>query len=150
LLQKSSSHCFLGEVGADGHAGLPWSSITFLIKEINPVELLLGGKKYDTFIIIQSLGIGRSLAMHTIGLSATAISSTAAIETMVILPLPPLICWLSDRTGRQRFLAICYFVGTSGMLILSVSIEVWHFWIASAFMAIMFIHKYEPWVSFGN
>ena len=50
LLQKSSSQCFLGEVGADGHAGLPWSSITFLIKEINPGDLLLGGKKYDIFI----------------------------------------------------------------------------------------------------
>ena len=82
--------------------------------------------------------LGRSLAMHTIGLSAAAISSTAAIGAMFTIPLPPLIGWLSDRTGRKRFLAICYLVGSFGMFILSVSAAVWHFWIASAFMSVMF------------
>ena len=82
--------------------------------------------------------LGRSLAMHIVGLSATAISSTAAVGAIVTLPLPPVIGWLSDRTGRKRFLAICYIFGTLAMLILSVSTEVWHFWVASAFMSIMF------------
>ena len=82
--------------------------------------------------------LGRSLAMHTIGFSATAISSTAAIGAMFTIPLPPLIGWLSDKTGRKRFLATCYFVGPIGLLMLSVSTAVWHFWIASAFMSVMF------------
>ena len=89
--------------------------------------------------ITMYLGIlGRSLAMHSIGLSAAAISSTVAFGAMVIIPLPPLIGSLSDRTGRKRFLALCYLVGTLAMLILSVSIKIWYFWIASAFMSVMF------------
>jgi MFS family permease len=82
--------------------------------------------------------MGRSLAMDELGFSAGAISSTEAIGGAVMLPLLPLVGWLSDRVGRKRFMILCYLAGAAGLLVLAASVSLWHFWIAASLLAFLF------------
>jgi AAHS family 3-hydroxyphenylpropionic acid transporter len=82
--------------------------------------------------------MGRSLAMDELGFSAGAISSTEAVGGAVMLPLLPLIGWLSDRVGRKRFMILCYLAGAAGLLVLAASVSIWHFWIAASLLAFLF------------
>lgn len=98
--------------------------------------LLLGASLVAATALFVSM-LGRSLAMNDLGFVAAAISSTGAIGGAVVLPLPPLIGWLSDRVGRKRLLALCYLAGTAGLSVLAVSVSLWHFWVAASLMAIL-------------
>jgi MFS family permease len=76
--------------------------------------------------------LGRPLMMDSLDFGATAIASTGAVGSLVILPLPILIGWLSDRLGRKPFLALCYLLSAIGLVALAFSSELWHFWAAAA------------------
>ena len=81
--------------------------------------------------------LGTSLAMNELIFVSAAISSTGAIGGAVTLPLSPLVGWLSDRVGRKRLLAVCYLAGTVGLLVLAVSISLWHFWVAASLVSVL-------------
>jgi MFS family permease len=81
--------------------------------------------------------LGTSLAMNELGFVSAAISSTMAVGGAVTLPLPPLIGWLSDRVGRKRLLALCYLAGTVGLLLLAVSVSLYHFWVANSLLSVL-------------
>ena len=83
--------------------------------------------------------LGTSLAMNELIFLSAAISSTGAIGGAVTLPLSPLVGWLSDRVGRKRLLAVCYLVGTVGLLVLAASISLWHFWVAASLVSVLSI-----------
>jgi len=86
---------------------------------------------------IPSLGwFGRSLTMDQLGFLAAAISRTEAIGGAVVLPMPPLIGWLSDRIDRKRCLAISFLAGTVSLLILSASATLWHFCLSISLLAV--------------
>lgn len=76
--------------------------------------------------------LGRSLGMSDLGFDATAIASTEAVGGLVTLPLPFLFGWLSDRSGRKKFLFICYMSGLLSLVGLIVSTTLWHFWVVMA------------------
>jgi MFS family permease len=98
--------------------------------------LLLGGTVAVSAGFVRVLGT--SLAMEELGFSAAAISSTGAVGGAVVLPLLPLVGWLSDRLGRRRFLALSYLGGTVGLLVLAVSVSLWHFWVAACLVSVLF------------
>jgi MFS family permease len=81
--------------------------------------------------------LGASLALDELGFGAAAISSTGAVGGAVILPLPPLVGWLSDRLGRRRFLALCYLSGTMGLLVMAAAVSLWHFWVGVALVSVL-------------
>lgn len=74
--------------------------------------------------------LGRSLHMSALGLTATAISNTAAIGSAASLPLPLVIGSWSDRVGRTRFLLLGYVASAVGIVLLAPSTSLWHFWVA--------------------
>lgn len=76
--------------------------------------------------------LGTSLSMQSLGFRATAITSTAAVSGLVTIPAVQLFSRLSDRYGRQGFIALCYLFGGAGMLLLVVATKLWHFWFAAA------------------
>jgi MFS family permease len=81
--------------------------------------------------------MGRSLAMNDLGFAAAGISSTGAVSGAVTLPLSPLSGWLSDRVGRKRLLVLCYLAAVGGLLLLTVSVSLWHFWAVASLMYAM-------------
>lgn len=80
--------------------------------------------------------IGRSLAMTELGFTSATVSFTVAISGAITLPLPVLISWLSDRVGRKPVIAICYFAGAIGLLVLAISVSLWHFGVAASLMTL--------------
>ncbi|MBN1247452.1 MAG: MFS transporter [Anaerolineae bacterium] len=78
----------------------------------------------------------RSLLMNSQAFSAIAISTVAAIGSVVQLPLPTLFGWLSDRTGRKRYVALSRFTGILGLAALLAASRGWHFYTASVLGAI--------------
>jgi MFS family permease len=81
--------------------------------------------------------LSRSLVMDDLGFGATAISSTAAIGGAATLPVPALLGWLSDRTSRKRLLVVCCLTGAVGLLTLTASASLWHFWAASSLINVL-------------
>lgn len=76
--------------------------------------------------------LGTSLSMHALNFSPGAITSTTAVGGLVTIPVTFLIGSLSDRLGRKGLLMLSYLLAAGGILILSVSSELWHFWLAAA------------------
>jgi MFS family permease len=83
--------------------------------------------------------LGRSLIMNERGFQTAAISSTAAVAGAISIPLFLLLGWLSDRVGRKRFIGLCYFTYSMGMLVLALSASLWHFYIFSSALAFMYV-----------
>jgi MFS family permease len=87
--------------------------------------------------------LGRSLSMNALGYPAAAISSTVAVSNLLALPLPLLLGWLSDRCrrtdrGRKLLLALGYLLASLGLVGLSLSSSLWHFWIAAALITLSY------------
>jgi MFS family permease len=104
----------------------------------------LGGIFYILFVatvfsqVIFFIGrMGISLIMNNLNYAATAIASTATIGGAVIMPIPLLAGWMSDRLGRKRLLMLFYIIGSAGMYLLSVSVSLWQFWISFALVSIV-------------
>jgi MFS family permease len=80
--------------------------------------------------------LGTSLDMNWLNFSASDITSTTAVGGLIALPLSPLVGWLSDRFNRKILLGICFLSGACGMVVLAISISLWHFWIAAGLLSI--------------
>ena len=80
--------------------------------------------------------LGRSLLMHSLNFGAMAISSTGAISGVVAMPIPLIMGWLSDRTGRKIYMILGYLSGMGCLLILAASTSLWMFFIAAILQAL--------------
>lgn len=76
-------------------------------------------------------GLGSPLVMVELGYDAAAVSSVIAVSSLITLPLPLILGWLSDRAGRKRFIVICYAVGALGILMLVPAAALWQFWLSA-------------------
>jgi len=76
--------------------------------------------------------LGESLYMNSLNFSLADITGVAAVGALVSLPVIPYAGRLSDRLNRKLLLALCFFIGGGSLIILSMSTQLWHFWVASA------------------
>ena len=76
--------------------------------------------------------LGRPMAMRALGFDATAITSTVAASGFVVLLLPFMAGWLSDRLGRRPLLLLFCAVVSLGAGVLSLAVDVWQFQLAAA------------------
>jgi DHA1 family multidrug resistance protein-like MFS transporter len=74
--------------------------------------------------------------MDGLGFSATAIASTGAVSGAVGLPLPFVTGWLSDRVDRKPLLAVCYIAAAAGLVLLTGSTSLWHFWVVFSLIGV--------------
>lgn len=70
----------------------------------------------------------RSFAMNDQGFSSFEIASTGVVGGLIGLPLPLLMGWLSDKTGRKTFLYAGYLIALAALVMLAFSNALWHFW----------------------
>jgi MFS family permease len=75
--------------------------------------------------------------MEEMGFSAKAISSAAAVGGIVALGASLLAGWLSDRIGRKWLLAVCYFGGAVGLIVLVVATSLVHFWAVAVLLSLV-------------
>jgi MFS family permease len=92
------------------------------------VMFLVGSILVNTANYVAALG--RPLVMAGLDFDMTAISSTMGISGLLNLPLPFLMGWLSDRTGRKSVLLVCYLAVALGVGVLGASTTIWHFWLS--------------------
>lgn len=85
-----------------------------------------------SFVIV----LGRSLLMGEMAFNAADISLTGAVSGLISMPLPLLMGWLSDRTGRKVYLVLAYLVGVASLALLAGSNSLWHFATVMALQAI--------------
>jgi SET family sugar efflux transporter-like MFS transporter len=67
--------------------------------------------------------------MNELEFGALAISSTGAVGGLIALPIPLLMGWLSDRSGRKIYLYLGYLACAASLAVLSVSTSLWNFYI---------------------
>jgi MFS family permease len=97
---------------------------------------LLAGRLVAT--AAQFLGIlSRALTMEELGFAAVAISSAGAVGGAVSLGLSLLAGWLSDRVGRKWPLAVCYFGGAVGLVVLTAATSLFHFWAVAVLLSMV-------------
>jgi MFS family permease len=80
--------------------------------------------------------LARPLIMNGLGFAASDISNTFTVSGLVSLPLPFLVGWLSDRTGRKQLLIAGYMLASLGMLVLIGALHPVQFWLSSSLIAL--------------
>jgi MFS family permease len=83
--------------------------------------------------------IGRSFAMDNLQFTSSAITSTVVVGSVIMLPFPLLIGWLSDKIRRKLLMLLCYISYALSLLLLAFSKTLFHFWISAAFMQIGYV-----------
>jgi len=132
-------------------AGLLWTerrAATSRSTETAPARKEAGLGRSFHLLFVASLGaavasfvffLGRSFVMADLGFDAAALSSAGVIGGVVALPVPLMAGWLSDRLGRERFVAFSFLATTMGLLALCASTALWHFWAASMLFTLSFV-----------
>ncbi len=89
-----------------------------------------------TWAVFSAPGVIRPLIMDRLHFDATAISSTIGLASMVALPIPFIMGWLSDRVGRKSLLIFCCVANAAGLLLFLPAALIWHFWLASTIQSL--------------
>lgn len=104
-----------------------------------PVPLVAFGRTYfallvAALLIATAVNVGRlgiSLSMEALRFSPAAVASTATVSGLITMPITLAIGFLSDRLGRQRFLAAGYLLAAAAAVALALAQTLWHFWLAA-------------------
>jgi MFS family permease len=97
----------------------------------NRTFLLLFCASVIIHIANSQISLTKPLMMDNLHFDATAISSAGAIGTLVGLPLPFFVGWLSDRLGRKPFIVLSYLTQVVSLFILTSGSTLPHFWMIS-------------------
>lgn len=81
--------------------------------------------------------LARPLIMTELNYDTSAITTAAAVGSLITLPLPLIVGWLSDHVGHKRVIVASFIAPIAGLLVLAGAIEVWQFWLASILQTIM-------------
>jgi DHA1 family multidrug resistance protein-like MFS transporter len=101
-----------------------------------PSFYLLLGLTIASALAVNAGRLGTSLSMQALEFSPAAIASSATVSGLVAIPLTFLIGALSDRLGRERFLAIGYLLSSAGVLLLVFATQLWQFWLAASLLLV--------------
>jgi MFS family permease len=88
------------------------------------------------WITINGGKLGISIIMNSLNFSANDISTTAGIASLVALPMPLLLGWLSDRTGRKGLIIGLNFLGIASLVFLSKVFTLPGYWLSSSLLSL--------------
>lgn len=108
--------------------GLLLSNRTFLLLFLASILSQAG----NTLIFLT-----RPLIMTALDYDTSAVTTAAAVGSLITLPLPLIVGWLADYVGRKRVIVASFIGPIAGLLVLAGAIEIWHFWLASILQTIM-------------
>lgn len=74
--------------------------------------------------------------MSELGFDVLELSSTSVIGELVLMPLPLLMGWLSDRINRKPFLVLGYLSVLVALILLAFPTTLWPFWPVFTFQGI--------------
>jgi MFS family permease len=80
--------------------------------------------------------LGTPLSMQALAFPAGAIASTVTVGGLITIPVVLFIGALSDRWGRERLLMAAYLLAATGIGLLTVATQLWHFWLAAALVMV--------------
>jgi MFS family permease len=80
--------------------------------------------------------LGTPLSMQALAFSAASIASTSTVGGLITIPVVLFIGALSDRWGRERLLMSAYLLAATGIGLLTVATQLWHFWLAAALVMV--------------
>jgi MFS family permease len=80
--------------------------------------------------------LGMPLSMQMLAFSAAAVASTSTVGGLVAIPVVLFIGSLSDRWGRERLLMATYLLAATGIGLLTVADQLWHFWLAASLIMV--------------
>ncbi len=81
--------------------------------------------------------LGRPLQMDALRFDPEAISGVVAIGSIISVPLPFVMGWLSDRFSRYYLVIFCILSSAVGLIVLAGSSVVWQFALATALLSNM-------------
>ncbi|MBI1259164.1 MAG: MFS transporter [Chloroflexi bacterium] len=84
-----------------------------------------------------SAGLARPLLMDRLGFDAPAIASAVTVSGLIILPLPFVVGWLSDRISRKQLLILSYLLASIGAVIMITALQLWQFWLSASLFALV-------------
>jgi len=99
--------------------------------------LLLACASVIVHVANSQIGLAKPLIMDGLQYDATAISTSNAVGTLLTIPVPLLVGWLSDRLGRKPFIVLIYLSQVIGLLVLISGSFLWEFWIVSTMQAMV-------------
>jgi MFS family permease len=104
---------------------------------VNGSLWLLLGANILASITNFSAGLARPLLMDRMGFDAGAIASAVTVSGLIILPLPFVVGWLSDRISRKQLLILSYVLASIGAVIMITALELWQFWLSASLFALV-------------
>ena len=103
----------------------------------NRTFMLLFSASVIIHVANSQIGLAKPLIMDGLHFDATAISTAGAIGTLLTVPVPFFIGWLSDRLGRKPFILLIYLTQVIGLLLLNAGSVLWQFWMVSVLGAMV-------------
>jgi len=104
-----------------------------------PVALLMiMGASVCAYVASFIISMARPLAMDALNFEAGAVAGVITISGFVTLALPFLAGWASDKFGRRFVFVGIFFVTALGATGYIVAGELWQFWVAQAFVSVLF------------
>ncbi len=120
---------------SDRPAGISKPIVTSQPQFVSSFYLLLG-LTIASALAVNAGRLGTTLSMQTLNFSPAAIASSVTVSGLVAIPLTFLIGALSDRLGRERFLATGYLLASLGVLVLVFATQLWQFWLAATLLLV--------------
>lgn len=104
---------------------------------VNSSLWLLLGANILASITNFSAGLARPLLMDRMGFDAGAIASAVTVSGLIILPLPFVVGWLSDRISRKQLLILSYILASVGAVVMITALQLWQFWLSASLFALV-------------
>ncbi len=129
--------CLIRDVKITPPVSSKRASQTIIKQSGDTALILLMVASVLAFSISFMTNMARPLLMENLSFSATDISSVSAVSGLIVLPLPLIVGWLSDKLGRPSMLIAIYLLPMIGLALMLPAAALWQFWVAQSLISVV-------------